>query len=385
MSRSTNPVNARALACLFPHYCKDSGIGHIFHSLGVHWTSDRLRATMIVPNAAADLCGPALVEAVPDWLKWMVYRTPGGARYAVERHLLQNLRLWDAVYCFPDISLRTLRRIKQRGRVIFLEMLNCIPSKTRRILEPEYHRLAAQPANPFDRWSIEPPRAAAELADFIFCPSPEVAQSLVETGVPAGKLIAATFGWSPARFPAAVARREAVEEVTVLFAGDICVRKGAHLLLRMWQGAGIKGRLILCGTIEPAIAKAVPQLLRQPGVVHVPYQSDIGPMYTAADIFAFPSLEEGGPLVTYEAMAHGLPVLASPMAAGAVVRNAVDGLVIPPHDTEAWIAALRMLAGSADLRARYGTAGKIRADEFTWKKVAARRADTILQRLTLAP
>ena len=53
MSRSTNPVNARALACLFPHYCKDSGIGHIFHSLGVHWTSDRLRATMIVPNDAA--------------------------------------------------------------------------------------------------------------------------------------------------------------------------------------------------------------------------------------------------------------------------------------------------------------------------------------------
>ena len=40
---------------------------------------------------------------------------------------------------------------------------------------------------------------------------------------------------------------------------------------------------------------------------------------------------------------------------------------------------------SADLRARYGTAGKIRADEFTWKKVAARRADAILQRLTLAP
>ena len=65
--------------------------------------------------------------------------------------------------------------------------------------------------------------------------------------------------------------------------------------------------------------KTCSRILARSDVIHRDYTSDIALAYREADFFAFPSLEEGGPLVTYEAMANGLPVLTSPMRAGGVV------------------------------------------------------------------
>jgi hypothetical protein len=44
----------------------------------------------------------------------------------------------------------------------------------------------------------------------------------------------------------------------------------------------------------------------------------------------------GGPLVTYEALAHCLPMLVSPMGAGAIVRDKIDGVIVPDHSAEHW-------------------------------------------------
>ena len=147
------------------------------------------------------------------------------------------------------------------------------------------------------------------LADFIFCPSPEVKKSFLEIGVPEDKLISTSYGWCPKRFPNISPKKQPSDTVTVVFVGSVCVRKGAHLLLQAWEKAGIKGRLMLCGRIEPAIAEICSDILGRSDVIHIDYTTNVGAVYGEADIFAFPSLEEGSPLVTYEAMAHGLPVL----------------------------------------------------------------------------
>ena len=54
----------------------------------------------------------------------------------------------------------------------------------------------------------------------------------------------------------------------------------------------------------------------------------------AADVFVFPSLFEGSAVVTYEALACGLPCVVTPEA-GSVVRDGVEGLVVPSADVEA--------------------------------------------------
>jgi glycosyltransferase involved in cell wall biosynthesis len=336
---------------------------------------------MIVPNAAESYRGADLVEAVPRQLKWLAYRRAGWPQRLAERKLLAALAEFDAVYAFPNISLAAIRRIQKSGRPVVIERINCFAGKTRQILEPEYRQLGVRPEKAFHTWHVEPERAQIEAADFHFSASPEVEKSLLEIGVPPEKIIVTSYGWSPERFPDAAAPREPRENPTILFVGYLCVRKGAHLLLRAWDRAGIRGRLVLCGRVEPAMEQLLADARRRADVEHLPRKTrETERLYRDADIFVFPSLEEGGPLVTYEAMAHGLPVVTSPMGAGAIVRNGVDGVVIPPHDTDAWVEALRRFARSPELRSEFGAAARLRAEEFTWDKVAKRRADAMVRR-----
>jgi glycosyltransferase involved in cell wall biosynthesis len=70
------------------------------------------------------------------------------------------------------------------------------------------------------------------------------------------------------------------------------------------------------------------------------------------------------------------------------VRDGIDGIILEPYDTDAWVEGLRKLSNSPDLRAKMGAAARKRALEFTWQQVAARRREQILQktnRLQLTP
>lgn len=111
-----------------------------------------------------------------------------------------------------------------------------------------------------------------------------------------------------------------------------------------------------------------------PNIEHIAYTKDIGEVYRRADLFVFPSLEEGGPMVTYEAMAHGIPPLVTAMGAGAVMRDGIDGIVLPDFDVDAWAAKMTEMAENREKRAEMGRNARQRAAEFTWKEVAARRA-----------
>ena len=108
---------------------------------------------------------------------------------------------------------------------------------------------------------------------------------------------------------------------------------------------------------------------------------DIGALYRSADIFVFPSLEEGAPLVTYEAAACGLPVITTPMGAASIVRHNREGLVIDPYDSASWIAAIRVFSREIPERRRsMRTAAVERAQSFHWSAVARRRRQQVLDR-----
>ena len=126
------------------------------------------------------------------------------------------------------------------------------------------------------------------------------------------------------------------EGITAVFVGGICVRKGAHLLLDYWAQSGVKGRLVMAGQLEPAIKEKCANLLSRDDVIVRDYIPNVGALYRSADVFAFPSLEEGGPQVTYEACGCGLPVITTPMGAGRIVRHDREGFVIDPYD-RAWL------------------------------------------------
>ena len=100
----------------------------------------------------------------------------------------------------------------------------------------------------------------------------------------------------------------------------------------------------------------------------------MGQIYSQADVFVFPSLEEGGPMVTYEAMAHGIPPLVTAMGGGAIVQDGVNGMVLPDTDIGAWVTAMREIAENRQKRIELGKNAQQRAQDFTWKNVAEQRA-----------
>ena len=96
-------------------------------------------------------------------------------------------------------------------------------------------------------------------------------------------------------------------------------------------------------------------------------------LYAASDVLVLPSIptrtfREPWGLVVNEAMNRGLPVIATDAvgaAAGGLVRDGRNGLVVPAGDSTALAEALGRLAGDAPLRARLGAAGAEDVRAFT--------------------
>jgi glycosyltransferase involved in cell wall biosynthesis len=107
-------------------------------------------------------------------------------------------------------------------------------------------------------------------------------------------------------------------------------------------------------------------------------EADLPALYSAATIFVYPSLYEGFGLPVLEAMACGLPVIASDQSSlPEVVGKA--GLLVNPGQVEAIAAAISRLLEDEALRQALSSAGLARAAEFTWAKMAAQLVELYQQ------
>jgi len=137
-----------------------------------------------------------------------------------------------------------------------------------------------------------------------------------------------------------------------------------------------RGVVVACVGVEPdarlrGLAEAAPPRHR---VVFVPLIDRPLAFYHLAALAALPSRMEGMSQALLEAMALGLPVVAS--AAGGnldMVRSGETGLLLPPLDPAAWAAALERLLGDAGFAQRLAQAGRaLVRREFTLERTAER-------------
>ena len=99
-----------------------------------------------------------------------------------------------------------------------------------------------------------------------------------------------------------------------------------------------------------------------------------GSLYRSADIFVFPTLEEGGPQVTYEAAGCGLPVVTTPMGAARLVKDGLNGLIVNAIDVDGLAGAIAHLAASPELRDSFGQQARMMQEQHTYEKVGLDRA-----------
>lgn len=127
------------------------------------------------------------------------------------------------------------------------------------------------------------------------------------------------------------------------------------------------------------------QALRQRAHVEFVGPKPFGPELFAqlaqADVLALPSLSEGTPRVLVEARAFGCPVVATRVGGiPSSVEHDVDGLLVPPRDAGALVAALERVATDAALAARLSAQGLARARRHTVEAMV----DSMLEQVVLA-
>jgi glycosyltransferase-like protein len=105
-------------------------------------------------------------------------------------------------------------------------------------------------------------------------------------------------------------------------------------------------------------------------------EAELGGWYRAADAFAFPSVKEGFGLVVLEALAAGLPVVATDIPVfGEYLTDGQSALLVPPGDGPALAGALRAVLTDAGLAARLAAGGAPVVERFTWQASARRHLE----------
>ncbi len=166
------------------------------------------------------------------------------------------------------------------------------------------------------------------------------------------------------RYPSMVERRGRREHgpLRVLFVGRLVPEKAPDVLLSalaQLPAGTVKARIVGAGPLRDALAAQIDDLGIADRVTLVgPLgQDELPAEYAWADVFCLPSYAEGLPVVLMEAMATGLPVVTTSIAAiPELVVDGVSGAVVPPGRPERVAAALSRLAADPALRIRQGRA-----------------------------
>ena len=107
-------------------------------------------------------------------------------------------------------------------------------------------------------------------------------------------------------------------------------------------------------------------------VVLAGHVEDPWPLYAAADIFVLPSHSEGSPLVIFEAMSAGLPIVATSVGGvPEVLTDHISGLLTPPHDSAALAARLLEVVTDTKLRSELAESARRELDTHTPERYAS--------------
>lgn len=223
--------------------------------------------------------------------------------------------------------------------------------------------------------------------DRILCITEAVRNVLIEDGLPTEQLVVVPSGIDPARF-------EAIPDTSAALQAELGVPDGAWVLGSVGALTPEKGHRHLLDAVGP-VAEAVPHLhlviagtgderaalesqARALGiadrVTFAGFRDDVPALLRWFDALAFPSLMEGMGTTVLDALCCGLPVVAS-RAGGIpeVIRDGIDGLLVPPGDPVALAAGLVRLATEPETARDLGATGRARVlEHFTRARMVER-------------
>jgi glycosyltransferase involved in cell wall biosynthesis len=171
--------------------------------------------------------------------------------------------------------------------------------------------------------------------------------------------------------PLGVPRRRAHPgPATLLSVGRLRAPKDFVTLVRAMTGLEARLRIAGDGPDRAGLEAEIERLGLQDRVELLGTRTDIPELLAGADVFALASDSEGLPMSVLEAMAAGLPVVASAVGGiPEVVRDGETGALVPPRDSAALASAIGRIVADPELRDRLGEAGRRRVErEFSLER-----------------
>lgn len=210
-------------------------------------------------------------------------------------------------------------------------------------------------------------------ADVLLVNSAYVKESFVDNGFEADKITVANLGVRE-DFIGIKTDWSVSGELRLLFTGGFGARKGATIIIdcvdKLVQN-GVKFHLDIVGSVIPDFV--IPDWFCNSSSVtlhgHVP-QDRLKDFLVNADIYIFPSYSEGAAQSLKEAMAVGLPVVATRQS-GVEIENGVNGFIVPDDSSEALFQSLMKLSDDNSLRENMGrNASETIRNKHTWERYA---------------
>src|SRR5215472_17554618 len=272
-----------------------------------------------------------------------------------------------AVHAYEDCSLWQFMEAKRLGKRCIYDMPICYYAAWEKI---QSELLQKYPDWFPDNWSttahrrLEQKRQEMTLADLTLVPSRFVEATIREFH-PQKDIALAPYGvdvefWTPGP------TNKPPGPLRFIFAGNVSVRKGVPLLIEAWSRAELRdAELALVGSWGLADKK---RRSLPPGIKWFPPCSSraLRDHYRESNVFVFQSFAEGLALVLLEAMACGLPVIASEPSGAREIMAVGCGFVTPPGDLDQLVELLRWFDLRRDELPAMGREARSQAERCTW-------------------
>jgi len=273
-----------------------------------------------------------------------------------------------AVHAYEDCSLWQFMEAKRLGKACVYDMPTCY--------YPAWEKAQAELRRTYSGWApsngpsaandtrLEQKRREMVLADLTLVASRYV-EGTIREFYPHKEIARVPYGvdvefWTPepTNKPAGPLR--------FIYAGQVSLRKGVPLLIEAWSKAELRdAELALVGSWALADSKrrALP-----PGITWFPPCSwqALRERYRESDVFVFPSFSDGFGLVLLEAMACGLPAIASEASIGPEVITANCGFVTLPGDLDRLVQLLRWFDRHRDELPAMSRSARAQTERYTW-------------------
>jgi starch synthase len=249
---------------------------------------------------------------------------------------LANEKHIDLFVGWAHYAENSLLIARQKGAKIIIESGSCHITSQQNLIKLEY-----------DRWGLTVPAVAQKtkekmlreyaLADYIMTPSHFVRDSFIRQGTSPKKLLMVPYGADVSFFTPAPTLHK---DFTLLFVGMVSLRKGISYLLQAWDKANlpIRGtKLKIVGTLQKDFLSIQAKLPKNGNVEFIGGvdRNTLKNLYQGASAFVIPSIEEGLAMVISEAMASGLPVIASTHSGGAErIVHGKTGFLYNPYNVD---------------------------------------------------